>query len=200
MSPARNVDRLWAIWQDLNPDSNMTPRPAPYSTFSATGGEPQTQDTPLAPFWDKSGTKFWTSAEVKDTLTFGYAYPETQRWRFQDQRAYQADIRRAVTALYGTNVFANFVANVAQRKEEHAVEVRSLAANGATDGAPAEKADKAPVASEKPLFAAAQTLFTAMGPESKPEAPAKEEEAGKLSPFPPIPPPPFPRLPLSLPP
>ena len=33
-----NVDRLWAIWQELNPSSFMSPRPAPYSTFSTNGG------------------------------------------------------------------------------------------------------------------------------------------------------------------
>jgi tyrosinase len=139
-----NVDRLWAIWQDLNPDSNMSPRPAPYATFSATAGQSQTKDTPLAPFWDKSGTKFWTSAQIKDTTAFGYAYPETQKWRFAgDTGAYQAEIRRSVTALYGTNVFANFVANVAQRKEQHEIAVSALAAaasNGAGGGVPAAAA------------------------------------------------------------
>ena len=173
MPSASNVDRLWAIWQELNPDAYMTPRPAPYSTFTATGGEAQTKDTPLAPFWDKTGTKFWTSAEVRDTFTFGYAYPETQRWRFPDPKAYQAEVRRAVTALYGTNVFSNFVANVAQRKEEHAVAVRSLAANGGANGAPAEKA---PAASDEPP--AARALFTAMAPELNPEPPVAEEQEG----------------------
>ncbi|KAK3309791.1 uncharacterized protein B0T15DRAFT_545814 [Chaetomium strumarium] len=123
-----NVDRLWAIWQDLNPDSYMSPRPAPSSTFTAPSGESQTQDTPLEPFWDKSATSFWTSAQIRDTrTTFGYAYPETARWRFPpDQQAYQAALRRAVAALYGTNVFANFVANVAQRREEHALDMSAL--------------------------------------------------------------------------
>lgn len=106
----------------------MSPRQAPYSTFNATGGELQTADTPLAPFWDKSGGKFWTSAEIKDTTTFGYAYPETQQWQYPDYPTYQAAIRRAVTALYGTNVFANFVANVEGRRKEHSVAVRSLVA------------------------------------------------------------------------
>ncbi|KXX72895.1 Tyrosinase [Madurella mycetomatis] len=123
-----NVDRLWAIWQELHPDTFMSPRQAPYSTFNATGGEVQTADTPLAPFWDKSGSKFWTSAEIKDTTTFGYAYPETQQWQYPDYPTYQAAIRRAVTALYGTNVFVNFVANVEGRRKEHTVAVRALAA------------------------------------------------------------------------
>ena len=132
------MDRLWAIWQELNPNSDMTPHPAPYSTFSATGGQSQTKDTPLAPFWDKSGTKFWTSAQIKSTLTFGYAYPETQKWLSADTQAYQANIRQAVTSLYGTNVFTNFVANVAQRKDEHAIAVSALAAQPKADLAKTE--------------------------------------------------------------
>ncbi|KAH6650426.1 common central domain of tyrosinase-domain-containing protein [Chaetomium tenue] len=115
-----NIDRLWAIWQDLNPDSFMTLHPAPYATFNAADGESQTSDTPLAPFWDKTGTRFWTSGEVRDTHTFGYAYPETQRWRFPDQKSYQTNIRRTVVKLYGSNVPADFLANIAQRRVEHA--------------------------------------------------------------------------------
>lgn len=152
----------------------MSPRPAPYSTFSARGGESQTKDTPLAPFWDKSGASFWTSAGVKDTAAFGYAYPETQKWRFPgDQRGYQAEIRRAVTALYGTNVFANFVANVARRRDEHAVAVNALAAVAAKEeGAPAVAAVAPPTAQQ------AQAVFAVMAPipSAEKEAPAKEEQ------------------------
>ncbi|KAK3393358.1 common central domain of tyrosinase-domain-containing protein [Podospora didyma] len=114
-----NVDRLWAIWQDLNPNSFMSTRPAPYSTFNAQGGEPQNQNSTLEPFWDKSGTKFWTSAQIKDSAaSFGYAYPETQKWQFSTTAAYQAALRQSVTALYGTNVLANFAANVVTRTPE----------------------------------------------------------------------------------
>ncbi|KAK3989908.1 hypothetical protein QBC44DRAFT_326311 [Cladorrhinum sp. PSN332] len=124
-----NVDRFWAIWQDLNPEMFMSPRPAPYSTFNSTEGETQSKDTPLTPFWEKSGTKFWTSDQIKDSASsFGYAYPETQKWKYTDDASYQAAIRQAVTGLYGTNVFANFVqANLQNRAEEHAVAIRGLA-------------------------------------------------------------------------
>ncbi|KAK4098585.1 Monophenol monooxygenase [Parathielavia hyrcaniae] len=169
-----NVDRLWAIWQDLNPDSYMSPRPAPYSTFSAMGGESQTQNTPLGPFWDKSGTKFWTSAEVKDTVTFGYAYPETQKWRFPDPGAYRAEIRRAVTALYGTNVFANFVANVARRREDHNLAVTAQAAHAKPDATAAD--DTKPPASDKPMLFGAQGVFKAAAPPAPKAEPAEEEE------------------------
>ena len=108
----------------------MSPRPAPYSTFNSTEGEPQTKDSPLTPFWDKSGDRFWTSDQIKDsTTTFGYAYPETQEWKYTDEGAYQAAIRQAVTELYGTNVFDNFVrANLQNRAKEHAVAIKALTA------------------------------------------------------------------------
>ncbi|KAK0671041.1 hypothetical protein QBC41DRAFT_335569 [Cercophora samala] len=141
-----NVDRLWAIWQDLNPDNFLSPRPAPYSTFNSTQGESQTKDTPLTPFWDKSATKFWTSEEIKDTTTtFGYAYPETQEWKYKVPSEYQASIRQAVTSLYGTNVFANFAAaNVQARATEHTQLIKSLSL--------ATHPPSAPLTAEKPLL------------------------------------------------
>ncbi|AEO70659.1 uncharacterized protein THITE_2056637 [Thermothielavioides terrestris NRRL 8126] len=154
-----NVDRLWAIWQDLNPDSFMSPRPAPYSTFSVTGGDIQSEDTPLEPFWDKSGTKFWTSAQIKDTTTFGYAYPETQKWRFPDQQSYQTSIRQAVTALYGTNVFTNFVANnLAKRKDEHAPTVFTTLASAPPSHPPLSSSSAKQEAEEGPIPASLRHL------------------------------------------
>ena len=133
-----NVDRLWAIWQDLNPESFMTRRRAPYSTFSAEGGEFEDRTTPLAPFWDKSGTEFWTSDEIKNSALFGYAYPETQKWRYQSTEAYREALRQSVTALYGTNVFTEFVANVAERAPQGiaaAAPRMAIAAKGIVDTA-----------------------------------------------------------------
>lgn len=104
--PASNVDRFWAIWQDLNPNSFITPQPAPTSTFGVNRGATETENTGLTPFWDKSGTKFWTSAQVKDSAaTFGYAYPETQKWQFASTSDYQEALRRTVSNTYGSNVF-----------------------------------------------------------------------------------------------
>jgi tyrosinase len=126
----------------------------------------QTANTPLTPFWDASGTRFWTSAQIRDTTTFGYAYPETQQWRYPDYPTYQAAIRRAVTTLYGTNVFANFVANVESRREEHAFAMSSLVAaldgEKEANGAPVERLKaavpengQAAEGAQKPLAASA---------------------------------------------
>jgi tyrosinase len=105
-----NVDRLWAIWQAINPAAFITPKPAPYSTFAVKQGDLQTADSTLDPFWDKTGAAFWTSARVKDSAaTFGYAYPETQKWKYSTDAAYQTAVKQAVAALYGRNVFNSFV-------------------------------------------------------------------------------------------
>lgn len=113
-TPPSNVDRFWAIWQDLNPNSFITPKPAPASTFGVNRGATETENTGLTPFWDKSGTKFWTSAQVKDSAaTFGYAYPETQKWQFASTPDYQEALRRTVSSMYGSNVFRSFAASAA---------------------------------------------------------------------------------------
>ncbi|KAM7216111.1 Common central domain of tyrosinase domain containing protein [Rhypophila decipiens] len=103
-----NVDRLWAIWQDLQPNSFMSPKPAPYpSTFSTNWKQTEDRNSPLIPFWDNTGSKFWTSEEIRNsTTTFGYAYPETQEWLYSgNNTAYQASIKSAVSKMYQMNVF-----------------------------------------------------------------------------------------------
>lgn len=112
-----NVDRLWAIWQDLHPNSFMTSRQSENDTFWAASGTRQDQNTSLPPFrYDDTATgkkAFWTSLRAKDTTVFGYAYPETRRWAYPNTQAYQNALRTTITQLYGGNVFQNFAANIA---------------------------------------------------------------------------------------
>lgn len=109
------VDRLWAMWAALNPDEFMGARPAPYSNFTVRGGTLEDARTPLSPFWDASGSRFWTSEAVRDTAVFGYAYPETRSWAFKGREEYQRELRRAVARLYGSNPFVNFAQAVAPK-------------------------------------------------------------------------------------
>ncbi|KAF2815808.1 tyrosinase-domain-containing protein [Mytilinidion resinicola] len=105
-----NVDRLWAIWQTLNPNSFVTPK-ASEGNFTTQQGAREDANSQLKPFWNTTGTKFWVSTQVKDTKTFGYAYPETQSWAFPSTQAYQSALRSTVTQEYGGNVLSNFFAN-----------------------------------------------------------------------------------------
>ncbi|TLD32554.1 tyrosinase precursor [Venturia nashicola] len=107
-----NVDRLWAIWGALNPNSYVEPGAVGRDSFIAKRGTIEDINTQLKPFWDGSGTRFWNSAGVKETTTFNYAYPETQKWKFANIADYRRSVRGTVAQLYGTgNVVRDFIAS-----------------------------------------------------------------------------------------
>ncbi|KAL6159798.1 hypothetical protein ACJQWK_06164 [Exserohilum turcicum] len=56
-------------------------------------------DTELLPFRQRPG-KFWTTNECRDTAVLGYAYPETQRWKFGSDAAYQSSVGSVIAKLY----------------------------------------------------------------------------------------------------
>ncbi|KAF2396866.1 Di-copper centre-containing protein [Trichodelitschia bisporula] len=106
-----NVDRLWAIWGDLNPNSYVEAGTTRQSSFTMAAGSTQDATTPLKPFWDKTGTRFYTSNDVKSTKTFGYAYPETQAWNHDTVPKYQAALVETVKKLFGDgNTVKDFLA------------------------------------------------------------------------------------------
>jgi tyrosinase len=107
-----NVDRLWAIWDSLNPTSYVEPGSTERDSFTAKEGTIQDVNTELKPFWDGSGAKFWNSTGVKKTTTFNYAYPETQNWKFANVSDYQRNVKSTIAQLYGTgNVVQDFISS-----------------------------------------------------------------------------------------
>jgi tyrosinase len=96
-----NVDRLFAIWQALNPTSYTIDKPTTDGTFVIQANSVETATTPLAPFTDASG-QTWNSLQVQQTETFNYAYPETQKWAFQSTADYQNSILNTIQTLYGS--------------------------------------------------------------------------------------------------
>lgn len=110
-----NVDRLWDIWQALNPNAYIIDKIASQqeANFFIEANTHITANTDLKPFYDSSNTNFWDSARVKYGTPFGYAYPETQPWLYSDNGAYQTAVRNQVTAEYGANVINEFFANIA---------------------------------------------------------------------------------------
>jgi tyrosinase len=85
----------------LNPSSYTINKRAGDGTFVINRNSTETATTPLAPFADATGTKYWTSESARQTATFNYAYPETQRWKFSSDADYQNSVRSAVQQLYG---------------------------------------------------------------------------------------------------
>ncbi|PGH12901.1 hypothetical protein AJ79_04001 [Helicocarpus griseus UAMH5409] len=106
-----NIDRMWAIWQTLNPDKWF--ESADKNTFfqEAIGlADTITPQTKLRPFHsDKKGT-CWTPEGARDTLNFGYTYPELQTWdsKYNSSGTYNrelhlADIRKTINEKYGAS-------------------------------------------------------------------------------------------------
>lgn len=89
-----NVDRLFAIWQAVYPNSFVQSGPAKFGTATILQGDTVDQNTPLKPFHKDTAGNFWTSSSSRQTSTFGYNYPET---RNKDIAA----VKKAVNALYG---------------------------------------------------------------------------------------------------
>ncbi|TVY93845.1 Tyrosinase [Lachnellula willkommii] len=92
-----NIDRLFAMWQVVNPDSYVVPTAATADTYNFATGDTLDSQSILTPFHDTSGN-YWNSDTVRDTHTFGYAYPETNGGsdvNVTDQ------VLKAINALYG---------------------------------------------------------------------------------------------------
>ncbi|GME24295.1 Tyrosinase [Neofusicoccum parvum] len=89
-----NIDRCFAIWQALHPDSYVAAEAQDYSTFMVDAGTVQDADSALYPFHSNEDGEFWTSNSIRDVKTFGYTYPEIQN-------ADQSALRTTINRLYG---------------------------------------------------------------------------------------------------
>lgn len=92
------IDRCFAMWQILNPNSFVVPEPTMYSTFTQSAGQTQDVNSPLAPFHKDASGNFWTSDAVRSTEIFGYSYPETVQGSGIDVTE---QVTVAVNNLYG---------------------------------------------------------------------------------------------------
>lgn len=70
-----NIDRLFALWQAMNPTLFLTPDIDSTGTFTNVVGANLTADSPLTPFMMLNGSA-WTSTEARDLENLGYTYPE----------------------------------------------------------------------------------------------------------------------------
>jgi tyrosinase len=94
------VDRLFAIWQAINPGNYVVPETNATGTWTESSNTQEDVNTPLKPFQSDPTGNFWTPTDVVKTSTFQYAYPETQEWKFQTNASYQANVRTAINNLY----------------------------------------------------------------------------------------------------
>ena len=96
-----NVDRIFAMWQTINPNAYGASQVAPHHTWTIAQGTTQGPDSPLTPFYQTSST-FFTTNTVKDWAgTFHYTYPE-----FVDSDGSAASIQNYINKLYGPSATA----------------------------------------------------------------------------------------------
>lgn len=91
-----NVDRLFAIWQAIYPNSWIEPEETEMETATIKSGDILTGETQLKPFHKNAAGDFWTSTTSRDVTAFGYTYPEIQGGT-------PASTRQAVNTLYGSS-------------------------------------------------------------------------------------------------
>ncbi|MCJ1396995.1 hypothetical protein MMC11_000187 [Xylographa trunciseda] len=101
-----NVDRLTTIWQALYPTSFTIPEVDSYGTFTNPQGGTEDVNTPLTPFHSSSNGTLYTSAAVRYTRTFGYAYPEVQDWNVSASQL-SATVRTTINNLYNPSSSPN---------------------------------------------------------------------------------------------
>ncbi|KAI6247240.1 Tyrosinase [Erysiphe necator] len=114
------VDRCFAMWQILNPDSYVTPRIAVTSTFTLPVGQVQDTNTPLTPFFKDESRNFWSSSDVRDIRKLSYDYAETSD---ANGISREQDVIVAINRLYGPTPGI-------RRKKKREIDAQSISASG----------------------------------------------------------------------
>ncbi|KAF3097979.1 hypothetical protein TWF569_009000 [Orbilia oligospora] len=108
-----NVDRLFAIWQAINPKSYVTPQQNGGGTYGVPWNQNDDSNSPLEPWLTRAGWRF-NSNTVRDTATFGYGYEEVPKHTYANSpTGLRRFAMKAVTDLYG-----NRVASSSKRKRD----------------------------------------------------------------------------------
>ncbi|KAK3724436.1 hypothetical protein LTR37_001060 [Vermiconidia calcicola] len=92
------MDRCFALWQALYPDSYVEPMAAIQQTFTIKVGDVKDENSALEPFFSNRDRDYWTSASIRSTQTFGYTYPELVG------NANISSVKEAINKLYGSSM------------------------------------------------------------------------------------------------
>jgi len=165
-----NCDRIFAMWQALNPNSYVTPQVNEAGNFATPQGTVETENSPLQPFWQAPG-RFWTAAGVRDTRTFNYTYPELVKWSTLSPQQKSTRLRSDINAMYGRSApIAQIVPELFNATSGQAsVPVSSIVSQTPAAGAPPAQKPVSAVAAgaqpaQKPAPAAAPVHAQAQSP------------------------------------
>jgi tyrosinase len=98
-----NVDRQFAMWQAIYPDSWMVPEISTSGTWTIFPNTLVDDKTPLTPFTTGDKKTPWTSASARYTKSFGYSYPDVQDWLPRTAAELSANVTARVNQLYNPN-------------------------------------------------------------------------------------------------
>ncbi len=99
------VDRLFAMWQVLYPDTWVEPTPAAMASYTTAKGQIQDSKTALTPFFASTDGTFWTSDTVRDPTVFGYTYQEIAGYSVTRRAGHttaRSQVIAAINNLYGS--------------------------------------------------------------------------------------------------
>ncbi|KAL3472854.1 hypothetical protein BJX99DRAFT_261920 [Aspergillus californicus] len=100
-----NLDRLFAIWQTLNPEKWFNAdKTRPFDMKTIGMGKIITNKTPFRPFHKDTAGTLWTPDDARDWFKLGYTYPELKRWEYgpdPDQDLVRATLLEYINNAYG---------------------------------------------------------------------------------------------------
>ncbi|KAI1191479.1 tyrosinase [Nemania serpens] len=92
-----NIDRLFAIWQSLNPDKWFETDVQRFFDQKIVGsGTLITNETPLRPFHKDTTGTVWTPEDTRDWFKLGYTYPELPTRKVDSTK-----LRKMINDTYG---------------------------------------------------------------------------------------------------
>lgn len=101
------VDRVFALWQVLNPDSWVLPTASALASYTTAQGEIQDSQTALTPFYKSYNGTFWNSDDVRDMGVFGYTYDDLIEFPREslmvENATAQAQAAVLINRLYGSS-------------------------------------------------------------------------------------------------
>jgi len=91
------IDRSFALWQALYPNSYVEPMASVEQTYTTRVGDVKDENSALEPFFSNNARDYWTAGSVRQTSRLGYTYPEIQN------NANISSIKAAINILYGSS-------------------------------------------------------------------------------------------------
>jgi len=77
-----NVDRHLAMWQAINPNSDLQQTTEPGGNWWLRPGQTLNRQTALIPFHGSDGKTPYNTEKVKHPKKFGYSYPDVRDWEY----------------------------------------------------------------------------------------------------------------------